>query len=404
MLKDKLGYPLQVDDAGRVVFDPTKRHDFVFLFDATNCNPNGDPENDNMPRQDMESRMGFVTDVCLKRKLRRFVSALYGTERANKDGGMNLFAKYRGLLVKEKRAMRDIVLKDLRTRLDNELKGKSEGEQQAHLLDLAKEWRLKDYKPTSDKDHQKLLEAELNRLDYEERQKYFRQEYWDVRMFGAVLTTGKERTPDEPEDSDSAAATPDPAANRPRETERREVLNAGQCVGPMQFAYAVSVDEIVPGLVPISSCTLPDNKSATDDSTEARSGTFGDKAGLPYALYLGTGHYSPGLDKHGVVTETDLALVWNGLRQLFNEDGSASRPGPGSMKALGAWVFTHEHRLGNYPVHKLFERISVSRRKPEDTDSLPPARCYQDYEVKINWKPGEIPGVTLTSLYNDWIV
>ena len=51
------------------------RYDFVYLFDVQNGNPNGDPDNGNMPRQETQSQMGLVTDVCLKRKVRNYVQA-----------------------------------------------------------------------------------------------------------------------------------------------------------------------------------------------------------------------------------------------------------------------------------------------------------------------------------------
>ena len=49
------------------------RYEFVYFFDVTNGNPNGDPDAGNMPRLDPESSKGLVTDVCLKRKIRNFV-------------------------------------------------------------------------------------------------------------------------------------------------------------------------------------------------------------------------------------------------------------------------------------------------------------------------------------------
>ena len=53
------------------------RYDFVFLFDVENGNPNGDPDAGNMPRMDQDTGLGIVTDVCLKRKIRNYVEAVY---------------------------------------------------------------------------------------------------------------------------------------------------------------------------------------------------------------------------------------------------------------------------------------------------------------------------------------
>src|SRR6202023_3015794 len=56
--------------------DPTKRHDFVFLFDVADGNPNGDPDAGNLPRIDPQSLKGLVTEACLKRKIRNAIAVL----------------------------------------------------------------------------------------------------------------------------------------------------------------------------------------------------------------------------------------------------------------------------------------------------------------------------------------
>jgi CRISPR-associated protein Csd2 len=50
------------------------RYDFLYLFDCQDANPNGDPDAGNLPRTDVETGQGLVTDVCLKRKIRNFVA------------------------------------------------------------------------------------------------------------------------------------------------------------------------------------------------------------------------------------------------------------------------------------------------------------------------------------------
>jgi CRISPR-associated protein Csd2 len=57
--------------------EPIKnRYEFVILFDVQNGNPNGDPDAGNLPRLDPETGYGLVTDVCLKRKIRNYVSTV----------------------------------------------------------------------------------------------------------------------------------------------------------------------------------------------------------------------------------------------------------------------------------------------------------------------------------------
>ncbi|MCB1130370.1 MAG: type I-C CRISPR-associated protein Cas7/Csd2 [Verrucomicrobiae bacterium] len=58
------------------------RYDLIYLFDCQDANPNGDPDAGNLPRIDVESGQGLVTDVCLKRKIRNFVA----TTEDNADG------------------------------------------------------------------------------------------------------------------------------------------------------------------------------------------------------------------------------------------------------------------------------------------------------------------------------
>jgi CRISPR-associated protein Csd2 len=327
-----------------------------------------------MPRQDFESRMGLVSGPCLKRKVRDFMARLYGTERDNKTDRMNLYVKHRGLLKNEHRTVAEML----------EKKG------------------LK--KPTTD-----------------QAQEAMRDFFWDVRMFGAVLTVGKDEAPQapntgDPTDSGSSQNTQAPSDNdRTGRAAKVDVLNGGQCVGCVSIGMAESIDEISPGLMPIVRDARVDNPAGSEDDKQAISAMPGNLAWMPYGLYLGTGHFSPKLDKHNLVQSEDLAVLWNGLRGMFENDPSSARPA-NHMKSLGAWIFTHDHPLGNYPVHKLFELIKVEKSSARCCDG--PARCYRDYNLSLRWKladsnwkldensklckSGKDIGVTVTELYNDW--
>jgi CRISPR-associated protein Csd2 len=358
-LADKLGFALPFPEE-HIIHDHTKRHDFIFLFDAAKCNPNGDPDNDNMPRQDFESRTGIVTGPCLKRKIRDFMAQIYETERSNSTKTMNLYVKHRGLLKDEHSTVAAALRK-------------------------------------GGNDHPSIDDA----------QTAMRAFYWDVRMFGAVLTVGKENvdesTPmDGLTDVGSPSNTPPPVLDKKTgKTKKEHVLNGGQCVGCVSIGMAETIEEITPGLMSIVRDARVENEAKDSDEQWATSAMPGNLPWMPYGLYKGLGHFSPNLDRSGVVTREDLAILWNGLRRMFENDNSAARPA-GSMKALAAWVFTHDHKLGNYPVHKLFERISVSRSCEQNNGNGEPARSYRDYTVNVDWTPGAIAGVTLTTLYNDW--
>lgn len=352
-IRKRLGYMIDLSNDSPAV-DPTKKHDFVFLFDATSCNPNGDPDNDNLPRQDFETQKGIVTDVCLKRKIRDFVARTYQTEdHNNTELPFNLFVKQRGLLNKELRETAG-------------LRGNT-------------------------------------RDTIENNQRLVRSRYWDVRMFGAVLNVGTSDAPEDPLDGLVAEAsvdsTPAPKINREtNKVKKVRSLNGGQCVGPVQIGFASSIESISPQLLSIVRNALVDSKIA--GAERAENAMPGSKAYLPYGLYICKGHYSPGLDRDSLVTSLDLALLWNALRQMFELDLSAARPG--GMCSLAAWVFSHDHRLGNYPSHRLFEHLQISRN-PLGLGGESPARSYQDYTVEM--KPIEknlIRGVTQTTLYNDW--
>lgn len=69
------------------------RYEFVYLFDVTNGNPNGDPDAGNMPRLDPDSSRGLVTDVCLKRKIRNFIE-LTESDKA----GYDIYVKEKSVL------------------------------------------------------------------------------------------------------------------------------------------------------------------------------------------------------------------------------------------------------------------------------------------------------------------
>jgi CRISPR-associated protein Csd2 len=69
------------------------RYEFVYLFDVTNGNPNGDPDAGNMPRLDPDSSRGLVSDVCLKRKIRNFVEL---TE--DQTPGFDIYVKEKSVL------------------------------------------------------------------------------------------------------------------------------------------------------------------------------------------------------------------------------------------------------------------------------------------------------------------
>ena len=280
------------------ILDPTRRHDFVLIFDVTDGNPNGDPDAGNLPRIDPETAQGLVTDVCLKRKVRNYVLEAHQAE-----------APY-GIFIQENSVLN---LKIAEAHLQDSVKTK----EKSAKTSAARDWMC--------------------------------SKYYDIRMFGAVMTTGD---------------------------------NAGQVRGPLQLTFARSVDRIASMDISITRMAVTNEKDADKERTMGR------KALLPYGLYVAKGFFSPSLAKQTGVTKEDMQLLWSALANMFDLDRSASR---GFMTCRGIHVFTHASSLGNAPAHRLFDRIQI---EPVGTP-----RKFSDYTVHMN--SDDLPvGITLTSVIN----
>jgi CRISPR-associated protein Csd2 len=306
-----------------------RRYDFVLLFDVADGNPNGDPDAGNLPRIDPQTMQGLVTDGCLKRKVRNAVAVL-----ANGRLGCDLYFQTQDA-VYEKR-----ILNLLHQQAFDALK--KEGK-------LAKE---DDKTPKARADN-----AGLARM-------WMCQHFYDIRAFGAVMTTG---------------------------------VNCGQVRGPVQITFARSIDPIVPMELSITrkSVTTEEDaaKQAKNDGTIT--GTMGRKNTVPYGLYQSHGFINPFLAKDTGFTNADLELLWQALRgQMWEIDRSASR---GFMATRGLYVFEHASPLGSTSAHELFDRVSV---KPIglDGDQKPP-RSFEDYKSRLSVQDTNLPaGVTLHRL------
>jgi len=280
-------------DAQAIYCDPERRHDFVLLFDVRDGNPNGDPDAGNLPRIDPETMQGIVTDVCLKRKLRNYIDLLYANDYNNldyDDRGYGIFVRDSGVALNAK--IRDA----------------------AEQLGAAKE------KKRENPD----VRAELCKR------------YYDIRMFGAVLSTGD--------------------------------YNAGQVRGPVQITFARSIDPIVP-------LDLAITRVAITREGESKETEIGRKPIVPYGLYRAHGFFSPALAQQTGVSREDLRLLWEAMLHMFEHDRSAAR---GEMTLRGLYVFTHDSPRGNAPAHLLFEKIAVRRAEGVQTP-----RAFSDYQVIV---------------------
>ena len=293
------------------------RYDFVYLFDVNNGNPNGDPDAGNLPRLDPETNQGLVTDVCLKRKVRNFVELAKGDE-----SGYAIYVQEGALLNEQHRKAYRVV-------------------------------RPKDEKVESSKKLSPKNDDEMKAL-----RGFMCSNFFDVRTFGAVMSTG---------------------------------INCGQVRGPVQMTFARSIEPIVPLEMSITRMAATNEKEKEerekasgedegDERTEHR--TMGRKHIVPYGLYRAHGFVSAKLAERTGFSPDDLDVLWNALTQMFEHDHSAAR---GEMVARQLIAFKHASALGNAPAHRLFERVSVKRTEANGSEGiLPPARSFADYRVELD--------------------
>lgn len=306
-----------------------KRHEIVLLFDIAHGNPNGDPDAGNAPRVDPETGYGFVTDVCLKRKIRNFVAL---TKRYQPPH--DIYVKERGILAREQKRAYEAI--------------------GAEPLDRANE----------------------------EARQWMCRNFFDVRAFGAVMTTGKTGSDDD---------QPADAKGKAKGAKKNQKLwNCGQVRGPVQFGFARSQSPILSMEHTITRVALTnagdtDRASTTGEGDEkAGSGQMGRKHTIPYALYRAHAFVSPFLASDTGFSRADFDLLLEALAHLFDHDRSASR---GEMEMQALFVFEHESALGNAPAHKLFDLIQI---KGPDTP-----RSFSDYNLALP-SEGDLPqGVTL---------
>ncbi|NVN11187.1 type I-C CRISPR-associated protein Cas7/Csd2 [Nguyenibacter vanlangensis] len=288
------------------------RHEFILFFDVSNGNPNGDPDAGNMPRLDPETNQGLVSDVALKRKVRNYITLA----RPDMQGFEIYMSEGATLNNQHKRAWSAVM-------------------------------------PEATSDFNKLPKDEAKSRGLT---RWMCANFWDIRTFGAVMTTG---------------------------------VNAGQVRGPVQFSFARSVEPVLPLEISITRLA-----ATTESDAESKGGrTMGRKHIVPYGLYRMHGYVSAPLASHPVkgtgFSDSDLDLLWDALLGMFDHDRSAAR---GEMSARKLVIFRHASALGNARAQDLFDRVTVLRAHQGAThpvgspaiDNWPPARSWDDYEIVVN--------------------
>ncbi len=285
------------------------RHDIYLLFEVTNGNPNGDPDAGNMPRLEPNSNRGIVSDVCLKRKVRNYVSEFTPERNGN---GFEIF-------IKSGDALEKTITK-------------------------------------AEKENDNNAEATV---------KWLCREFYDIRAFGGVLSTG---------------------------SGVMKGSSHGQVRGPVQFTFSQSFDPINPLDITITRLV------ATAEKDEHKERTMGNKYIVPYGLYAAKIYVSPAFAERTGFTNHDLEVLFEALNYMFEHDRSASR---GEMIIRGIYDFEHvgtqhennaeankrEARLGCCHAHKLFEGINVNLKAEKDFP-----QSFEDYEVNCKWDSEDLPG------------
>ena len=282
------------------------RYDFVLLFDVKDGNPNGDPDAGNLPRVDAETGRGLVTDVSLKRKVRNYVGMVKGEQPP-----FEIYVKERAVLNKQHERAYEAI-------------GAGDAMKADDKIDAARDWMCRNF--------------------------------YDVRTFGAVMSTG---------------------------------VNCGQVRGPVQLTFARSVDPIVAQEHSITRMAVTSERELENRRREGENRTMGRKHTVPYGLYLARGFVSSHLAAQTGFSDSDLDLLWEALGNMFEHDRSAAR---GEMTTRGLYVFRHDSQLGNAHAHSLFERIHPQRK---NEDVVP--RDFVDYQVPVN-RDNLPAGVSLTQV------
>jgi CRISPR-associated protein Csd2 len=299
------------------------RYDFVLLFDVKDGNPNGDPDAGNLPRLDAESGHGLVTDVSLKRKVRNFVSLVKEQSERDPQPGEKRFEIY----VREK-----AILNNQHQRAYSALKLDASEEAGEELAPEADEAAGKKKKPAKEK-------RKGSADDVGQARQWMCQNFFDVRTFGAVMSTG---------------------------------INCGQVRGPVQLTFARSVTPVVALEHSITRMAVATEAEAEKQQGDNR--TMGRKHTVPYGIYVAHGFVSSFLAKQTGFGDEDLELLWQALENMFEHDRSAAR---GEMATRGLYVFKHDSELGNAHAHALFKRISAT-----PVAEIP--RNFEDYEVTVD--------------------
>lgn len=285
------------------------RYDFVFLFDVKDGNPNGDPDFDNMPRTDEETNHGLVTDVCIKRKIRNYIQLTKGLE------------SHYDIFIRDGNVLNTLIQKKR-----NEVDKGEENEKKA---------------------------IELGR-------KGMCENYFDIRAFGAVMSTGGEKAEDDTIEDKAK-----------KKISKKKIKGLGVVRGPVQLTFARSIDPVFAKSVSITRCCVTKESDAED-----KNNTIGNKNIVSYGLYRMHGFISATDAAKTEFSEEDKDLLFEAMINAFENDHAAAR---GEMNPRALIVFKHDSPLGNARAGQLFDLIHINKKEGVEFP-----RSFKDYIVTVD--------------------
>ena len=359
------------------------RYDFIYIYDCTDANPNGDPDAGNMPRIDTYTGQGLVTDVMLKRKIRNYVIMTHPEQE-----GLGIYVAEGAVLGRaHTEAFRKLKINigvDVSKAISEEIHDRlneiglpeglraEPGEDDEFLLilegtadkKLINEW-IKE--SGISKDDAKLIKdiakdakpRKPTRNETASGRQQMCNDFYDIRTFGAVMSI-------------------------------KSAPNCGQVRGPVQLSFSRSIDPIQQAEHSIT------RMAVTKEDDFAKERTMGRKFTVPYGLYRCHGFINPFLADQTGFSEEDLELFFEALENAFQFDQSAARPA-GSMAPRALLIFKHEGegateeekiksaKLGRAPSHALFDRLKIKSFEETPSQDGKPPRKFSDYSNRITF-------------------
>lgn len=362
--------PINKDMLNKVL---DRRYDFTYMFDVEDGNPNGDPDSGNMPRLDYQTGQGFTTDGCIKRKIRNTVEIIKAAEalKPEKDGPLEGKHRYE-IYFKHQEVLNEINRRAFAALGIDAVEGKTENETDEEDEESSEAEDGKESGKPAKKTAKKVKDPKTASERIEKARLWMCRNFYDVRTFGAVMSTG---------------------------------VNAGQVRGPVQITYARSVDRIIPNEAAITRKSV--NTQADADKQIGKhgyiTGTFGRKNTVSYGLYRGNGFVNPFLamgNRGTGFTYGDLNLFFDAMRRMFDFDPSSSH---GKMAIRGIHVFEHESALGNARAHELVEKVTIKPYSQDSSSDKKPLQSFKDYEPLIEVNLQNLPkGIAHYKLPADW--